>query len=571
MALRYFLNNGTAWNSNTNWSTTDGGVSGATYPTSADTAYFTSNSGPCTITGVNAAVGSLYFSGATAYNKTFNVISFGVNLYGIGGNAVLFLSPNMTVTGSTTGCNTQPSVTACTITSNGTPWNGYFQFLSGISTVTYTDAMVFNGPNVYYQNGGTSSIASTLTFNNGFQVNTSGQIGTFNGGTVYIKGGTWQGNGSINGTSNFIVNNTTISTFGPSFANNLTFAGTGTTTFANNFNIYTPCTLTYTSGNIITTGGVLNIVGSTTLQTSGMSWNNVSFNNAPNITLLSNLNVYNTLTINGTAGTTFTGGTGLLNFTSGGTVTGSLTLSPTSGVGAVLPNDCNVLDLTITCGSSSASITVNNINVYRNFTCNGSQVFSSPYSAPFNVNMVGTGNVTTTAAAGIDFWVNINTTGTTTFTSGSTFAMRGYPAGGFRQSGFKYSAGTVVVQSGHIFSVPTAGTVNLNIDSGPIIWSNFNLSAGISIPTNGTVNIGNSFTTLAGISTAAAHISITGTTGSKLNLLPGATQNLEYLNGTNIDSSGGQTILTYKGVISGTNNWALLSTQPATVVSTFIR
>jgi hypothetical protein len=49
------------------------------------------------------------------------------------------------------------------------------------------------------------------------------------------------------------------------------------------------------------------------------------------------------------------------------------------------------------------------------------------------------------------------------------------------------------------------------------------------------------------------------------------TQNLEYLNGTNIDSSGGQTILTYKGVISGTNNWGLLSTQPATVVSTFIR
>jgi hypothetical protein len=55
----------------------------------------------------------------------------------------------------------------------------------------------------------------------------------------------------------------------------------------------------------------------------------------------------------------------------------------------------------------------------------------------------------------------------------------------------------------------------------------------------------------------------------------GATQTLTYVNGTRIDSSGGQLIYTFGGTISTTPvgaetlNWALL-TAPGTVVHTFV-
>jgi hypothetical protein len=55
----------------------------------------------------------------------------------------------------------------------------------------------------------------------------------------------------------------------------------------------------------------------------------------------------------------------------------------------------------------------------------------------------------------------------------------------------------------------------------------------------------------------------------------GATQTLTYVNGTRIDSSGGQLVYTFGGTISTTPvgsetlNWALL-TAPGTVVHTFV-
>jgi hypothetical protein len=43
-----------------------------------------------------------------------------------------------------------------------------------------------------------------------------------------------------------------------------------------------------------------------------------------------------------------------------------------------------------------------------------------------------------------------------------------------------------------------------------------------------------------------------------------ATQYVDYLNVTDIDGSQGCTIWTYKGTVSNSNNWYVMSTQPPT-------
>ena len=56
---------------------------------------------------------------------------------------------------------------------------------------------------------------------------------------------------------------------------------------------------------------------------------------------------------------------------------------------------------------------------------------------------------------------------------------------------------------------------------------------------------------------------------SNLILSNGATQDNGFLNGTSINSSGGQTIWTYKGILSGTTNWNVLPSEPRTVGYSF--
>jgi hypothetical protein len=66
-----------------------------------------------------------------------------------------------------------------------------------------------------------------------------------------------------------------------------------------------------------------------------------------------------------------------------------------------------------------------------------------------------------------------------------------------------------------------------------------------------------------------------GTVRAIWTLQNGATQSLTYVNGTRIDSSGGQLVYTFGGIISTTPvgaetlNWALL-TAPRTVAYTFV-
>lgn len=63
-------------------------------------------------------------------------------------------------------------------------------------------------------------------------------------------------------------------------------------------------------------------------------------------------------------------------------------------------------------------------------------------------------------------------------------------------------------------------------------------------------------------SQALINCSTVAGTKAILNLQPGATQDNGYLSATDVDSSGGVTIWTYKGVLTREINWNQLSTDP---------
>lgn len=85
----------------------------------------------------------------------------------------------------------------------------------------------------------------------------------------------------------------------------------------------------------------------------------------------------------------------------------------------------------------------------------------------------------------------------------------------------------------------------------------------LGLTTGNTYSVTNSM--LSNQSTLAAKASIVSlTSGVKaiFNLGQGATQDNGYLSATDIDSSGGRSIWTYKGILTRTINWNQMSTNP---------
>jgi hypothetical protein len=84
-----------------------------------------------------------------------------------------------------------------------------------------------------------------------------------------------------------------------------------------------------------------------------------------------------------------------------------------------------------------------------------------------------------------------------------------------------------------------------------------------------TYNISNQFQ-LAG--TAASPILIGSSvpvTNTIITVLSGASIDVAYANATRIDSSLGQTVWNYAGVLSNTINWNVIPTQPVNLSAVF--
>ena len=300
-ADRYLVSGGTGnWNSTTNWSATDGGGSGASYPVAGDNVFFTTNSSNAAITvNVTSACLSIVASGTYAGQFTVNA--------------------NITISGTTTFIATMPDIagtnpivfnTTATITSGGNSIAGGVTFTGTSQTYTLGDDWDVDGTVIL------SGVTTT----------------TMTGQTIYAGGSLTQTTTAItSGTTNIVMNGT--GTWSNSstgiLQNNLTFNTAGTITVSGDV-YYNTGILTYTAGTVTVAGSTLNIIlpaTSITLNTGGMTWYNCIINTeTTTITLLSDLIISNNITAGRTGWPLIINGAYNVN------IGGNLTLNQISGV-----------------------------------------------------------------------------------------------------------------------------------------------------------------------------------------------------------------------------------------------
>lgn len=340
MATYYFRNAGVNWGDAANWSLTDGGGATGAVPLATDDAYFTSNSGNCTVNATARVCRTLIFSGVGAgnYANTFTVD----NNVTVSGNVTL--SATMTITGT---ANLRINATS-TLTSNGITWSGGLTIV-GNQTVTLSGNWTINGSFDTTNTTGTATINNnTLTIGGGF--------------TSTIT------SGSVTGTTNIVLNGTgTLATNAVSNGavfNNITINTTGEITLGTTFR-YSGGTFTYTLG-LVTTSGSTFIIGGTgaTINTDGIIWNNIRIAiTSITITLLSNLTCYGNLSITDTAAaitlngfTIFIGGSFTANTITTGTIGGTTNI--------VLNGNGTLSTTNVTSGGISNSITIDTTGTY---------------------------------------------------------------------------------------------------------------------------------------------------------------------------------------------------------------
>lgn len=261
MALRFLVTGGTGnFNSTTNWSATSGGASGVSFPLVSDDVIIDANSNNANIT-VNVASAAASFS-AVSYTGTFTM----TNNLSVAGN--ITLASGMTYTGA----GTLIPTTTATIRSNNKVVSGgvTFALTAASQTITLADDWTVTGGISHATNAGTI---------NGNNIFFSGNLGgsTLAGGTTtYVFRGSSQ-----NWTTNSLMKN------------NITFNSSGTVTLgaATSFQGI----MLYSAGTITATNNTLSITNSSTLNTAGITWNNVTIG-----TVNTTLTLNSLLTINGT-------------------------------------------------------------------------------------------------------------------------------------------------------------------------------------------------------------------------------------------------------------------------------
>lgn len=500
MAVYYFRNTGdTNWGTASNWSLTDGGGATGAVPTAADDAYFTSNSGNCTVNAVSRDCKTLIFSGVGAGNYSGTItVSFTLSVFGN-----VTLSSTMTIGG---GGDLRVNTTG-TLTSNGKTWP-YRLIVSGTSqTYTLADNWVING-NILFS-GATSSVINqtttqTLTVNGNLTIQTTG-LAVSGTATIILGGtGTWSHSGNNSLRNNLIINTA------------------GTITILGNV-YYNTGTLTYTAGTVVTTGSTLNIAASTTLSTGTIAWNNLSITASATITLGANLVVTNTFTVSSGFTVTITPGIYSVNFSTANVNIGVLSSTSTTFT----------YNGTITCVNFQAvagntytnTLNGTTFNITGNFTLTNTGAGGGSLTGTSSLNFTGTGTIqqtnSTINAIPITNNITINTSGIITFPSG-TFLY-------YQTGTFTYTAGTVVTTN-FGFYCTNGCTLNTN----GISWN--------------TVFFGGTSQTF----TLTSNLNMTGTL-----TLAGATSSV--VNGNTMNIGGGLTISS-TAAMSGTTNMIMNGT-----------
>ena len=356
-----------------------------------------------TFTSDITALGSLVLTGAPAINGVGRTLSIGGNLalaYGLSGSATIMLAGTGTLSGGGTMTSNLTINTSGTITVTGTInyYSGTITYVAGNTAATGstinlaggatfdTKTMVWGNLNLnstYVQNAGTSNIYTLLSdfhLAGDLVTNTNANYDNvaINGYSMYVGGNlTLQGMygyGHTYGTTTIILNGTgtwTQTAYAkPYLDNSLTINTAGTITIGVGTN-YSSGTITYVAGTVTTAGSTLSFYGSATINTSGMTWNNIAVNGG---TLTNNSVTGNGLTVaGGLSGTLVQGINSILTIT--GSISATLTATATgntvvynSTAGAQTVKSTTYNNLTINNTGQTATlggaITVNgNLNI----------------------------------------------------------------------------------------------------------------------------------------------------------------------------------------------------------------
>ena len=222
--------------------------------------------GNCTISG------SVYFAYAGTPTFTYTNASYTIT----GASTPIFF-----VGGSCTLNCTAASMNCALSTANTPTISG-----SGATFTTYTNSIAL-------------TLAGSLTFT-GLLTLSSGSVSTANNSYIYAQNGVTF-SGITTGTSTIVISGGTL---GCGAVNqvciNITIAGAVTLSTASNFGFGssgTP-TFTYSSGSLTTTGTTFEPYGPCTLNTAGITWNNVQiYSGATTITINSAFVMTGTLTL----------------------------------------------------------------------------------------------------------------------------------------------------------------------------------------------------------------------------------------------------------------------------------
>jgi len=550
--------------------------------------------GGYTIAGTNTS--GLFVQASTTI--TSNGTTWPYHFTFAGTSAVFTLADNMTV-GATRdvifqGTTTQ-TINGNTLTALGNVRTG------GAATTTGTTNLVMAGTGTW-SNTNTGDLRL-----NSFTINTAGTVTI--SGTVRYSSGTFTytaGTVSPSGSLLLFATSTTINVGGTTLAG-IQFQGTSQTfTLLSDIN----CSSFIFNGTTSTVvNGLFNInnSGSTTINQPGHAITGTASvvltgtgNWQHNSTSTMGLNV----TVN-TAGTiTFTGNgfrcaAGKVFLHTAGTLAGTLSIFSTG-----YQFNCPTIIWTSGLTTKSGTITMladlkvggwavqtNNTVLAGAFTLYNSGSLSRATSGTFNATggavmvMNGTGAWSDLfPTSGMQVPITINTAGTITI-SGTVAVFNltyvtGTVAGTYTMRfnvGCTLDTNTLVLSS----VIFIAGTITLNsllrvgvqlYPAGAITLAgsfgftcvNFFMGSSLTLPPSIVNTITGSMICTVGTLAARSLIQCSTVAGTKaiLNLSPGATQDNGYLSNTDVDSSGGVTIWTYKGVLTREVNWNQLSTDP---------
>ena len=613
---------------NANWGTAGNWLENAV-PDATNDCVFDASSPNCTVNTTNRVCTTINF---TNYPNTSTItMTYAISVYGN-----ITLGANMKMTGA----GALQQIASGNLTSNGKTWATPLTFGGTSQTYVLMDDWTVSGTVTF---GGSTAIilnsnTGTKTLNCGGHLLVSQSVVISGTAALVMYGtGTW-----YHSSTGQLRNNLTFNASGKTIT-------IGTATYPTVR--YNTGVLTHTAGTTVdasTNSSTLVCAVATTLNTSGMTWYNVTFSGgAITYTLSSDLNMSGTFTCGVTTGATVI--SGAFNINVGGSVTCNVTSGNVSGSAIVMNGTGTLSTPNATTGSLRNNITFNTagditLSGTINYS-NGTMTYTTAanmYVASSTLNLAGActldigntsiNNMTVSSAVTITLLSNVHLLGsfssssncvlngnslyigtdlivgasnsikgTTLFVMNGTGTLSG-TGGYFNVSIEINTAGAVAIGSVTFFTaVPNIVTLKCTtpLTTSVVANSTLTIKGDASVGTgyldlNGivlenlliynTAGSGTWFTLKSGFSIAKSFV-YTGLTSSyyidgalldsfspgvqmALTLLPGATQDLGYVNATDIDSSAGVKIWSFRGVLSNATNWRVL-TAPPTICSIF--